>query len=157
MIDVPVLIVGGGPVGLYESTAIVPDGTAPPAYANPVTDYTPSARPGGRAPHAWLERDGTRVSTIDLVGKRFVLFGSGRGWRPAATALPSAPPLDLFTIGPGGDLGDPDGHWHAAYDVDAGGAVLVRPDGYVGWRRRAPVADPTGTRRAAVAALLGRG
>src|SRR4029077_11646917 len=38
----------------YESSAVVPDGTALPTVANPITDYVPSARPGGRAPHVWL-------------------------------------------------------------------------------------------------------
>ena len=73
----------------YESSAVVPDGTAPPAVANPITDYVPSARPGGRAPHAWLERDGQRLSTIDLVGKDFVLLTSATGtaWREAAQRL----------------------------------------------------------------------
>src|SRR5215831_8584003 len=42
----------------YTSAAVVPDGTAPPVLANPVTDYVPSARPGGRAPHVWLARKG---------------------------------------------------------------------------------------------------
>ena len=44
----------------YTSSAVVPDGTPPPPVANPVTDYVPSARPGGRAPHVWLERGGER-------------------------------------------------------------------------------------------------
>ena len=50
----------------YTSSAVVPDGTPAPMLANPVTDYVPSARPGARAPHVWLERNGVRISTIDL-------------------------------------------------------------------------------------------
>ena len=38
----------------YQSAAVVPDGSVPPAVANPITDYVASACPGGRAPHAWL-------------------------------------------------------------------------------------------------------
>ena len=38
----------------YQSSAVVPDGTAPVAVADLVTDYVPSARPGGRAPHVPL-------------------------------------------------------------------------------------------------------
>jgi aromatic ring hydroxylase-like protein len=34
----------------YQSTAVVPDGTAPAAVDDPVTNYVPSARPGHRAP-----------------------------------------------------------------------------------------------------------
>src|SRR5215475_6692696 len=39
----------------YESSALTADGTPPPTVANPVTDYVPSARPGSRAPHVWIE------------------------------------------------------------------------------------------------------
>src|SRR5205085_10031108 len=69
----------------YASAAVVPDGTPPAAVANPVTDYVPSARPGGRAPHVWLNKNGEQVSTIDLFGKGFTLLSSakGKGWSEA--------------------------------------------------------------------------
>jgi hypothetical protein len=144
----------------YASSAIVPDGTPPPTYANPVTDYTPSGRPGGRAPHVWLMRRGSgraasmssgeRVSTIDLIGKRFTVLGSGAAWRAAAAGL-TRPPLDAFVIGD--ELADPDGQWHATYGVEPGGAVLVRPDGYIAWRGRGPVADPAAALRSALSSL----
>jgi len=50
----------------YESAAVTPDGTTPPKVANPVTEYVPTAHPGCRAPHVWLERAGQRISTLDL-------------------------------------------------------------------------------------------
>ena len=54
----------------YDPSPIVwPDGTPAPEYT--VTDYHPTARPGSRAPHAWL---GEGRSTIDLFGKGFVLM-----------------------------------------------------------------------------------
>ncbi len=58
----------------YESAAVLPDGTAPPEVANPVTEYVPTAHPGCRAPHVWLERAGRRLSTLDLFGMGFVLL-----------------------------------------------------------------------------------
>jgi 2-polyprenyl-6-methoxyphenol hydroxylase-like FAD-dependent oxidoreductase len=134
----------------YDSRAVVPDGTPAPSYANPVTDYTPSARPGGRAPHVWLARNGERVSTIDLIGKRFTVLGSGRAWREAAAALAPVP-VDAFAIGD--ELTDPEHQWHATYGLDEGGAVLVRPDGYVAWRSRAGVADPRKALGSAFASL----
>lgn len=115
----------------YESAAIVPDRTPPPRYANPVTDYTPSGRPGGRAPHAWLTRGGARVSTIDLVGKRFALRASGAAWRA-------------------------DGAWHTTYGLEAGSAMLVRPDGYVAWRGRGAEPEPAASLPSAMASILGR-
>ena len=63
----------------YTSRAVVPDGTVAPVVANPVTDYVPSARPGGRAPHVWLERGGARISAIDLVGDGLVLLTGRQG------------------------------------------------------------------------------
>ena len=140
----------------YDSGAIVPDGTPPPEVANPVTDYHPGGRPGGRAPHAWLERDGTRLSTIDLLGDGFVLLAGEDGaiWRDAAVAAAGAAgvPLKAFVVGPRGDLEDPDKDWATLYGVSAGGAVLIRPDGHVGWRGNDAVADP----RRALATVLAR-
>ncbi|MDM0015173.1 FAD-dependent oxidoreductase [Variovorax sp. J22P168] len=108
---------------VYEgSPVIVPDGT--PAPVQEVSSYTPSARPGSRAPHAWLA-DGR--STLDLFGKAFVLmrFGSDA---PDVHPLPSAAaavgvPLSIETID------DP-----AAAALYGRRLVLVRPDGQVAWR-----------------------
>lgn len=122
----------------YQSAAVVPDGTPPPFVEDPITQYAPSARPGRRAPHVWLERGGERISTIDLFGPRFVLLTGrlGQAWRAAAEALsdPTRPPLIACSIGGDGELADPEGTWRAAYEVDDDGAVLVRPDGQVAWR-----------------------
>jgi hypothetical protein len=93
----------------YESCGVIPDGSPRPSVTNPVTDYVPTGRPGGRAPHVWLERAGTRVSTLDLFGHGFVLLAGprGAGWREAGRTLE----VDAFTVGAGCDLGDPDQRW----------------------------------------------
>jgi len=144
----------------YESSAVIPDGTPPQQLDNPVTQYLPSARPGRRAPHAWLERDGARLSTIDLFGLRFVLLAGRRGdaWRAAAEELagPSYPPLVAHTIGAGGPLTDPDDTWQGAYEIGDEGAVLVRPDGHVAWRSPGASGDPAGALRAVMEGVLGR-
>ena len=124
----------------YDSKVIVPDGTAPVQVANPVTDYLPTARPGSRAPHVWLERGAQRISTLDLFGPSFVLLVGVEDhvWRAAAMAAADSMglPLQTYTIGQGGDLGDAAGAWAHTYGVDEQGAALVRPDGYVAWRNR---------------------
>ena len=122
----------------YTSMAIVPDGSPPVTVVNPVTDYAPSARPGGRAPHAWLQdKDGKRVSTIDLVGRGFALLAGARAaaWADAAEGLAASNGIDVtpVTVGNGG-LQPADERWREVYGIDDGGAVLVRPDGYVAWR-----------------------
>src|SRR4029453_2615767 len=59
----------------YDDSPIVwPDGTpAPPLEGQ---TYTQMARPGARAPHAWI---GEGRSTLDLYGKGFVLLRLGDG------------------------------------------------------------------------------
>ena len=130
----------------YESAAVVPDGTPAPQVANPVTDYLPAARPGSRAPHAWLHRNAERVSAIDLFDTAFTLLAgaSGQRWRDAAAtaARQLGVPLTACTIGQGGDLGDEDGTWAQLYEITPNGAVLVRPDGHVAWRSAAAVTQP---------------
>ena len=57
----------------YEgSPIVVPDGTPEPPDES--MHYLPTARPGHRAPHAWLA-DGT--STLDLFGREFTLLRTG--------------------------------------------------------------------------------
>jgi putative polyketide hydroxylase len=142
----------------YESTAVIPDGTPPPQIDDPITQYVPSARPGRRAPHVWLQRDGERISTIDLFGPQFVLLAGPEGgaWRDAARALSasSRPKLIAYTVG--AELQDPDGAWLDAYGVDPDGAVLVRPDGQVAWRSRSGVGDAAATLGAVLDGVLGR-
>ena len=75
----------------YQSPAVVPDGSKPPEVNDPVTEYVPSAHPGCRAPHVWLENEDRRISTIDLVGTRVSgssqpLAARSGGPRPASTA-----------------------------------------------------------------------
>jgi len=143
----------------YESTAVIPDDTPRVVVDDPVTEYVPSARPGSRAPHVWLKRGNQQISTIDLFGSHFVLLAGadGEAWRRAAQAVgPSWPPLQVFTVGKDGDLGDPDGTWHEAYGVEPEGAVLVRPDGHVAWRSRSGASNPLQVLRAAMDCLFGR-
>ena len=134
----------------YTSRAIVSDGTEAPHVSNPVTDYVPSARPGSRAPHVFVLRDGAQISTIDVVGNGFVLLtaGDGRMWAEAARELANdhSVPLKTQPID--------DEAFTSAYDIDASGAVLVRPDGYVGWRSRSITRDPSRTLRDAVSMIL---
>jgi putative polyketide hydroxylase len=143
----------------YDSMAVLPDDTPPVAVDDPVTDYVPSARPGGRAPHVRLTRGHKPISTVDLFGPHFVLLAgrNGDAWRQAAQAIGTSwPPLVGYTIGGDGDLGDPDGNWHDAYGVDADGAVLVRPDGHVAWRSRSGASNPADALRNALDRLFGR-
>ncbi|MBV9944391.1 MAG: FAD-dependent monooxygenase [Solirubrobacterales bacterium] len=88
------------------------------------------ARPGSRAPHVFVERGGRRMSTLDLLGRNFVLLlaPGGEAWRGAAGAAAKklGLPLDSHVI--------PDQQFPDAYGITGAGAILVRPDGFVAWR-----------------------
>jgi putative polyketide hydroxylase len=112
----------------YGAGALVPDGTPPPHLDDPVAEYRPTARPGHRAPHAWVSIGGRRRSTIDLFDGRFVLLSADPRWCAAATDL------DVTTTVPMVAHVINDEGWARLYGIGEEGAVLVRPDGYVAWR-----------------------
>jgi putative polyketide hydroxylase len=140
----------------YDSAAVVADGTPPPLVENPIRDYVPVARPGHRAPHAWIEVGGRRVSTLDLFDGRFVLFTTRAGapWCDAARAIAERDALPLVAYALACD--PPGDDWRARYDIEPDGAVLVRPDGHVGWRARSAAAEPQAILDAVLRIILGR-
>jgi 2-polyprenyl-6-methoxyphenol hydroxylase-like FAD-dependent oxidoreductase len=119
----------------YRPVGVVPDNaTEPPSHESPRVS---GGRPGTRAPHVWLERNGERISTLDLFGRRFVLLAgrTAQSWAEAVrtTAARFAVDVDIHLIGTAG-LTDWDGSLLDRYGLSPDGAVLVRPDGFVGWR-----------------------
>ena len=99
-------------------------------------------QPGTHAPHIWLERQGKLISTLDLFGSHFVLLvgPQGQNWKEAlgSTKETHHLPLDVYQIGgDAADLIDAGNTFCDAYGITATGAVLVRPDGFIGWRSRA--------------------
>lgn len=125
----------------YNSQAVIADLHFHSANSPFPTDQVDlSGQPGSRSPHLWLERAGQRISSLDLFGTRFVLLigATAKGWaqiaRNVATQLKLD--LDIYQIGNFGeaDLKELDVSWHTAYGVKPDGAVLVRPDGFIGWR-----------------------
>ena len=131
----------------YESRAVVPDGSPAPDLTDPVTQYVPSGRPGGRAPHVWLGSDGGAPSTLDAIDG-FTLFTGpgGRAWREEAERASQRRrlPIGRVTLGDGGEVSAGGGS-QSLLGIDADGAVLVRPDGYVAWRARSAPAANVGT------------
>jgi putative polyketide hydroxylase len=137
----------------YDSDAIIPDGTQLPTVDNPVVEYIPTARPGSRAPHAWLWRDGQQISTLDLYDTHFVLLTApaGGAWCVAGSQVAQSLgiPLRCYVVHPDGPLIDKTGAWPTLYGIAPDGAVLVRPDGHVAWRARTSDASSPTTRLAA--------
>jgi 2-polyprenyl-6-methoxyphenol hydroxylase-like FAD-dependent oxidoreductase len=141
----------------YASGALVPDGSAPSAPANPVCDYVPTSRPGSRLPHAWVEQDGVRRSVLDLVatdGLTLIAAADGGAWVDAARGCTAAPMRCLVT---GRDFTDPAGHWARVCELGRDGALLVRPDQHVAWRAVQAPAHRVATLRSAVREITGGG
>lgn len=134
----------------YEDGAVLGDGSAKAPAQNRVRDYVPTTRPGSRLPHAWVERDGQRISTLDLVAcDRFTLIAGSGGADWAAAGTQDA---RLRILVAGQDFTDPEGCWAALSAVGPDGAILVRPDQHVAWRSRTPAPEELTT---ALARLLG--
>jgi 2-polyprenyl-6-methoxyphenol hydroxylase-like FAD-dependent oxidoreductase len=112
------------------SPIIVSDGTQPPPDASDV--YIPTACPGGRAPHAWLE-DGRSLFDTFGVGWTLLRFqpqaAPGDELRDAARRLG----LELKVV----DL--PDARLRELYAADL---ALIRPDQIVAWRGRGRPTQP---------------
>ncbi len=128
----------------YNSSAVVSDGTgAEVSDRDPVLHLNPTTRPGAKLPHAWLVgRTGMRVSTLDIVGKGMMtlITGlSGDAWAAAAERL-SLPFLKTVVIG-APEYQDLYCDWQEAREIDEDGVILVRPDGYVAWRKLAGVSS----------------
>jgi putative polyketide hydroxylase len=109
-------------------------------------------QPGTRVPHVWLHRDGKCVSTLDRVGPGFTLFTGedGAGWHAAVPAVADelGVPIAAHTLGPETD-------WATVTGLPPAGAVLVRPDDFVGWRTDELPPFPETQLRQALSQILG--
>jgi len=126
-------VMEGVPLGyrLEDSPIVIPDGTPAPPFE--VMTYRPTARPGHRAPHAWLDRD---RSMLDLFGLGYTLV---RFDPHAATA-----PLQAAARDRGVPLSVVDVADDAIARLYERKLVLVRPDGFVAWRGDAAPDDALG-------------
>jgi putative polyketide hydroxylase len=144
----------------YHSTAVVTSESAPADPDSVLLVDEPRGQPGTRVPHARVVRAGQRVSTLDLLGRGFTLLTgtAGAQWHAGAAAAAAALgiPIDVYRIGTGGDAIDIDGRWAAATEITPEGALLVRPDDFVGWRTDQLPADPGDELRHVVSTILGR-
>jgi 2-polyprenyl-6-methoxyphenol hydroxylase-like FAD-dependent oxidoreductase len=115
----------------YEASPIVCyDDEPPPEFV--FDRYTPTSRPGSRAPHLWLA-DGT--SLYDRLGKDFTLLRLGP--TPSTTASLEAAAADRgvpLTV-----LDVPD---KEALQLYGHPLVLVRPDQHIAWRGTSVPGDP---------------
>ena len=121
----------------YRSSAIVPeqgDDDDGALFENP---HEPSGAPGFRAPHLDL---GGR-STLDLLGRGFVLLSPSQAWCDAS-------PVEAHRIAAPA--------FADAYGTGPDGAVFVRPDGFIAWRATSGDAAGAGVLAGTLARVLRR-
>jgi len=151
----------------YDSAAVLDPAPLLPSPEDVELDL--DGAPGSRLPHQWIDRDGEPVSTLDLVDYRFTLLVGPQGgaWLDAAgrAAEYLAAPLDVHLIGDGEAPADHDGSWihkdswFKGMGIEASGALLVRPDGFVAWRADsldAVTGDPATVLQESLGRLVGR-
>jgi putative polyketide hydroxylase len=143
------LLEHGGAIGqeigysYIGSPVIVDDGSE--RIAMPVHQFRANANPGSRAPHLWLRTATRRISSIELFVDEFVLLTgiAGQAWRAAALSMAEPRLVKVVSIGAGQDYELEDGaSFIDLYGIEQDGAVLVRPDGHVSFRRRNVSDDP---------------
>ena len=139
---------------IYNSPAIVAERGDVKVHDDPRNSR---GRPGSRAPHIWLVRNGERISSLDLFGAGFVLIAGAQGgrWRDASREAKErfpALPLACYVIGE--DITDNEELFGPACGLSPDGAMLVRPDGFVGWRAIDMPPDPGGELSHALTHLL---
>lgn len=111
-----------------------PDEQQLPEFQDPLR-WT--GEPGTRAPHVQVHG----ISTLDLFGTGFVLLTGpdGQDWL--------SPMLTCHQLNEAACV---------AYGIATSGAVIVRPDGFVGWRSRTAATDPHSDLTKALATLRDR-
>ncbi len=136
----------------YRSPAVV----GASGNVSPVMPSELSGQPGTRAPHVTVIRSGKEISTIDLYGRRFVLLAGvdGEAWASAAdrVARKLRVPLDVYRLGV--ELNPSDAQ--DRHGIEAEGALLVRPDGFVAWRRPEATGEPAAELEEALRSVLAR-
>ncbi|KAK7963984.1 hypothetical protein PG988_010958 [Apiospora saccharicola] len=87
-------------------------------------------QPGFRAPHIWLKRGDEDVSSLDLFCGGWVVLSKDPSWKER---LGEVEHVECVIVGHGVEEAD-QGAFEVAFGVDNTGAVLIRPNGYVGAR-----------------------
>jgi hypothetical protein len=127
----PVSTVFFGYRNLSNAVALEPDDDGA-QWENP---ETPTGRPGSRAPHVRLHRNGSALSTTDFFGIGFTVLAGADGQEWLAAAEKVAARLGIRCTGYVIDI-DIDINFGARYGIGKTGATLVRPDGVIAWRAR---------------------
>lgn len=139
--DVPIIDDDAMELGqLYRSSAVLDAGADLPRAARP-DEWV--GQPGTRAPHLPVRTGGAERSILDEFQRGWVLLAEDKRWAVAAGHAADALGIGITFVhlGTDAELLEPQA-FRTAYGVEADGAALVRPDGYIAWRAVAAPAAP---------------
>ncbi|MFE7913116.1 FAD-dependent oxidoreductase, partial [Bacillus mobilis] len=126
----------------YRSEAIVDDSATP--HRMDIVDL--SGKPGTRAPHFWGTYDGKEISILDLLGNDFVLLigAENRDLTECVQDVSSKLGINIkvYSVGLRGDFITQENVFRELYGIENEGVVLIRPDGFIGWRSAKAVINP---------------
>ncbi|KAK7911530.1 hypothetical protein PG985_014011 [Apiospora marii] len=94
---------------------------------------------GTRAPHIWLKKEGEVVSSLDLLCGGWVLLSKDGSWKERLGGVKGVKYVHV-----GHDVEEADqGAFEGAFGIGKTGAVLIRPDGYIGarWKESTSLGD----------------
>ncbi|HFK1402602.1 FAD-dependent monooxygenase [Bacillus cereus] len=125
----------------YCSEAIIDDSVTP----HRMDSVELNGRPGTRAPHFFGTYDGKEISILDLLGDDFVLLtiAENRTWAECIQNVSSTLGINIkfYSVGLRGDFIAQEDIFSKLYGIENGGAVLIRPDGFIGWRSEKEVVN----------------
>ncbi|PHF09824.1 FAD-dependent oxidoreductase [Bacillus wiedmannii] len=126
----------------YCSEAIVDDSATP--HRMDIVEL--NGRPGTRAPHFFGMYEEKEVSVLDLLGNDFALLTGAENdsWAESAHTVSATlgVTIKVYRIGLSGDFVAQEDIFRKLYGIENGGAVLIRPDGFIGWRSAKAVVNP---------------
>lgn len=118
----------------YCSEAIIDDSVTP----HRMDSVELNGRPGTRASHFFGTYDGKEISILDLLGNDFVLLtiAENRTWAECVQNVSSTLGINIkfYSVGLRGDFIAQEDIFSKLYGIENRGAVLIRPDGFIGWR-----------------------
>ncbi|QUW29906.1 FAD-dependent monooxygenase [Bacillus cereus] len=125
----------------YSSKAIIDDSDNP----HRMDSVELNGRPGTRAPHFFGTYDGKEISILDLLGNDFVLLtiSENRTWVEYVQNVSSTLGINIkfYSVGLRGDFIAQEDIFSKLYGIENGGAVLIRPDAFIGWRSEKEVVN----------------
>lgn len=125
----------------YEEGALLSDGTPAEKHDDPVSTYIASTRPGARFPHFWLDGNRRKQSSHTLLHAQRSTLICGSNVRVVASDLESMRPaaadlgIELVSLAMEAIPLAYRAAVHTRCQIEADGALLVRPDGHVAWRQ----------------------